>query len=783
MISLLTGPVRNLILNLINDTMKIKIFALSIILILGINHAFSQEKYTVEFFLLSESGESVMNAHIVIGENKQMLSNIAGYTSTKLSQGIHPLKISHISFDAYEESIQINKDTTLYIILSSRVLETVEIKARNPIQVNQLSEIHVEQLKSIPGILGNKDVIRSLTFIPGVSSTTEGSVNFSVRGSESYQNAILLDCSQVFNISHLFGLLSTVNGEIVNDIKLYKNYIPARFGNAASSVVDISILRGNNERFKKKLEVGLTNLAYNINGPIIKDKLHLNFSGRSAFLGVISSPLYILYHFGEAENYANYNLYDANLKLSYSPTPKDRISLHAYTSSDNAFGKGKASTDNENITGFGWQNKTLNFSYYKTLGNGRFFNNFINYSNFNTNFYGRAIDRSESEKLVTGFKRQSTYNNFNIQSEINQSISRGLIRLGFQYDHSWFNPINFKSVVESETIGTVQNIFRLNNMAVFSDNDYNINANLLLNFGARLTWYQSQSLSKLILEPRASLKYSLNRDQFLELSFAKLTQNKVQYPIVNFGLPLDIWIPISEEVLPPIVHHYNLSYVANHLFTDNLTLTGSVYYKNFRDLTTLESVLPFLVEFGDNYTDYLLNDGKGEAYGMELSLDYNRPNFNVFLGYHFGRSLRQFSEINEGEAYPFEFNRLHELNSYLNLKLSSRWKFTWSFHFTSGTPATLPTAYINLDEEFRFYLFERRNNYRNPIYHRGDLAFSHTSTTKKDRLRTWTISVYNFYYRKNAYDTTVDIQDNGDYTLKDISVFPIIPSVLYTLEF
>lgn len=763
--------------------MILRLIVLGLILHFGNSSIYAQDKFNVEFFLLSESGEAVMNAHIFIDGKTQMLSNIIGYSSTKLSKQTHHLKISHISYDSYVESFIINQDTTLYIILSSRVLETVEIKARNPIQVNHLSEINVEQLKSIPGILGNKDVIRSLTFIPGVSATTEGSVNFSVRGSESYQNAILLDRSQVFNISHLFGLLSTVNAEIVNDIKLYKNYIPARFGNAASSVVDISILKGNNERFKKKLEVGLTNLAYNINGPIIKDKLHLNFSGRSAFLGVISSPLYFLYHFGEVENYANYNLYDANLKLSYSPTPKDRISLHAYTSSDNAFAKGKASADNENITGFGWQNKTLNLSYYRTLGRGRFFNNFINYSNFNTNFYGRAIDRSEAEKLVTGFKRQSTYNNFNFQSEFNQSIARGLLRLGFQYDHSWFNPINFKSIVESEAIGSVQNIFRLNNFGVFSDNDYNLSSRLLLNFGARLSWYQSKSLSKLILEPRTSLKYSIGNDQFLEVSFAKLTQNKVQYPIVNFGLPLDIWIPISEEVFPPIVYHYNLSYVANHFIADNLTLTGSLYYKSLKDLSSLESVLPFLVEFGDNYTDYLLKDGKGQAYGMEVSLDFNRPHFNIFLGYHLGRSLRQFSGINNGEPYPFEFNRLHELNSYINLKLSPKWNFTGSFHFASGTPVTLPTAYIKLNEDFRFYLFEKRNNYRNPIYHRGDIAFSHTSTTKRDRLRTWTFSVYNFYYRKNAYDTTIDIQENDEFTIKDISVFPIIPSILYSLEF
>ena len=742
----------------------------------------SQQKYNVELNTINEQGEVVSNAYIII-DDIERITNYAGGSSLRLESGKKNISVSHISYVTYQEEINIQSDTSLYIILNSRSFKTIEINAKKTRRINSLSEINVQTLKNIPGITGNKDLIKALTFLPGVSSTTEGNVNFSVRGAESYQNAILIDRSQTYNISHLFGLLSTINSDIINDVKLYKNHIPSRFGNAGSSVVDISIKRGNNQKLQQKFDIGLTNMNYNLNGPLIKDKLHLNFSFRSAFLGILSSPLYFLYQRGDAEGYANYNLFDGNFKLSYSPTKKDRLSIHLYNSLDWLGAGSRSSKDNENKTSYGWSNRTLNLSYYRNLENGWFLNNFVNYSYFSTKLKNQSIDSSTSQESITGFERINEYNNINAQSELSKGFRNSVMRFGIHYDYSWFNPLRLVNIIDSETLQAKTNVFNLNTIGLFTDNDIQLNRRTSLNAGARLSIYSNENNVRVIPEPRISVKYEIDTNRFFECSYNRLSQNKVQYPIVNFGLPLEIWIPISQEVLPPVVNHFNLSYVSNNFLVDNLNLSSSIYYKEFNNLTTLRSVLPFFVEFDENYTQYLAKDGQGRALGLEIGLEYSNTILNAYAGYHLARSQRKFEDINEGNWYNFDFNRTHELNSYVDIKLSKKWRFTGSFNLSSGTPVGLPTAYIPVTENQNLFLFQERNNFRNPLYHRGDIAFTHKKLTKRNRIRKWTFSVYNFYYRQNAYDTTIELSPSGNFEIVPISVFPIIPTFLYSLEF
>jgi hypothetical protein len=288
-----------------------------------------------------------------------------------------------------------------------------------------------------------------------------------------------------------------------------------------------------------------------------------------------------------------------------------------------------------------------------------------------------------------------------------------------------------------------------------------------------------------ILEPRLSLKYQRNQNQFFEVSFNKFSQNRIQFPLLNFGLPVDVIIPIYDNVRPPLTNQYNVSFVDNDFIFPNLTLVSSVYYKNLRQLTTIERVLPFVNNFDENFQDFLAFNGEGRAYGLELSLNYTTRKHDFTINYHLSRSERRYSSINDSEWFPHEFDRLQELNLIYSSTINKYWSYYFNFALSSGAPVSLPSGVIEVQEDFFFFTFDKRNNHRLSPFHRLNLSFERKNLSHKNgRNYNLVFSLYNAYYSRNAYDANLLRVNNSDeFVVNELSVFPIIPSISYNTRF
>lgn len=762
-----------------------KKYHLLLILLFLASYAGSQEIINLSLYLIDEEGESVSNCHLIIDDEVRMVGNQFGFISAKIKTGEHKLEVSHISYKKKEVVLNFNRDSTLILVLESNTFAVVDIYADRSRRVEQLEEIAIKNFKEIPGLTGTPDILSAITLLPGVSNGKEGDIGFSVRGGEAYQNAILLDRSLLLNPNHLFGFLSTINAKVVNDVKFYKNHIPSKYGNAGASVVDIDIKDGNKDSIKYDLDLGLTNSGLVIDGPIT-EKLTFLVGARAAYLGVITSPTYFRYLSGVTESYSNYNFYDYNLKLKYATSPSNRITFHIYRSLDKIIGKSQIPNESRGTSNYGWQNQSYNISQFREFKNGVFWNNSLSYSKYQSKLSVKLEENLSSDVPdFSSSSRNSDYSTTTFQSQVSMNVGqKSLLRLGLYAEQVSFIPVSFE-FIEGDRIASFEPVeISLNNLAAYIDNDFQIFPSILINYGIRVNRFLGENLQYWNLEPRISLRKFFGDNTFLEASYNKLSQNRIQFSLKNYAYPLELNIPIGGRIFPPTTQQVGLTLVMNKFLRQNINSIMSVYYKEMTNLTTFQNVIPFTNSFDENYEDYLAFDGIGKAFGFEASFSFEKGFHNILANYHLSRSFRKYSTINESQWFSHEFDRPHEFS--LTYSFDTNKKFSYFFHFTlnSGTPTTLPTGVLELSEEINLYFFKERNNYRLPSYHRADVAISCKLNTRIKNPAKITFSVYNAYYNRNVYDVVVYKNDlNAGFSLKKLSLLPIIPSLTYNKRF
>ncbi len=745
----------------------------------------SQDKVDLNIYVFSKEGESVMNSHLKIGEDIRKIGNQYGFVACKLEKGTHLLEVSHISYQSEFIEIELIRDTTISVFLENISFEIIDIYSSRSNNIEQLEDIRIKDFKDIPGITGTADILNTITLLPGVSQGKEGEIGFSARGGEPYQNSILLDRSIVLNPNHLFGFLSTINSKIINDVKFYKNHIPSRFGNASASIIDIDVKSGNKDSLKYDLDLGLTNSSLLINGPL-SDKITFSAGGRATYLGILLSPLYIQYLRGTRNFYGNYNFYDYNLKVKYEISPSDKITFHVYRSRDNVIGKNQVFQESMGERSYGWQNQSYNLSYAKHYSNGLFWNNYLNFSAYNNKLRSKTEENISSDMpQISISTRRSDYRIYSFQSQVSKSItSKSLLRVGINAEYTQFDPFAF-TFEDNDGINSLSSFeYGLANMSLYFDNDYDIASTLKFNYGIRYNLYINQSIREGVIEPRVSVRKQLGVNSFIEASYNRLSQNRIQFSLKNYAFPLELNIPIGDKVRPPLTQQLGLSFVKNRMYQSSVNALFSVYYKRLDNLTTVDKVVPFTNSFDENFEKYLSFNGKGEAYGFEASLSYSSEVHSIICNYHLSRSFRRYETINDGSWFPHEFDRPHELSLIYQYEPSAKNSIYFNFTLNSGHITTLPSGVVEVNDDINFYFFSDRNNYRLPFYHRLDIAYSRKLATKFKRPATITFALYNAYYSRNAYDVVVFRNlDTGNYELKRLAVFPIIPSVNYSIKF
>lgn len=784
-----------------------KIFALCLLFISSSFFTGAQKKYTISGYIKdAATGETLINASVALEKNaKGITSNQYGFYSITLSQGSYTMVASYIGYVSQLFTINLVADTLLNIELKSGVTVSQEVivtsrKRDNNVKTAQMGKISlpIEQIKSVPAFMGEIDLLKVVQLLPGVRNAGEGSAGFYVRGGGPDQNLILLDDAVVYNSGHLFGFFSIFNSDAIKNVSLIKGGMPAQYGGRLSSVLDISMKEGNNQRLQAEGGLGLIASRLSIQGPIKKNKASFIISARRTYVDAITKPFVKK----SSEFYGSgYYFYDLNAKVNYKFTEKDRLYMSGYFGRDVfTFKNGRQSLD-VNIP---WGNATGTIRWNHVYNNKLFANTTLVYNDYNFTFKGSQ--NNFNVQLKSGIRDISLKEDFDFYPFSKQKIKFGLL-----YTYHRFTP----SVVSGQQDSTVFNpqnaqVKFAHEAAVYLQDDWEIVPAFQLGMGLRYSGFQQVGPNKIYktdddgnrldsivygkgkpvksyggLEPRLTLRYSINDQTSIK---ASVTRNLQYIHLVsNAGttLPTDLWVPSTYKVKPQISWLYAAGLFKN--FRNNMFETSlELYYKNMQNQ----------IEYKEGYIQSTIDDvensftfGRGWSYGAELFINKVKGRLTGWIGYTLSWTWRKFPGLNYGNKYPAKYDRRNDMNVVLIYELNKKWKLSATFVYGTGNAATLPE---------RFYIvggvlsqeYSAINQYRLPSYHRLD--FSATLTPKKSLNKKikgeWVFSVYNAYSRQNPYFIYFDQEGNPyDGSLKiqgkQVSIFPIIPAVTWNFKF
>jgi len=770
----------------------------------------AQENYTISGYITdAESGETLIGATALVKEiGNGAVSNEYGFYSISVPKGKYTLEFSYIGFGNVIKPFSLSANYKLDVEMSemknelAEVVVTAKEEDGNVREVNMsVNKLDITTIKSMPTLLGEVEIIRSLQLLPGVNSVGEGATGFNVRGGSIDQNLILLDEAPVYNSSHLFGFFSVFNPDAVKDVKLYKGGIPSRYGGRLSSILDVRMKEGNKKKLNINGGVGFIFSRLSVEAPTITDKSSLIVAARRSYIDVLAKPF-----LSESLDGSELNFYDLTLKTNYDINDKNRLFISGYFGRDN-FGFGDQA-------GFNWGNKTGTIRW-NHLFSERLFSNLTFY--FSDYDYQIKFGNDSQNK----FDWNASIQNIGVKPEFSFFLKPGnLLKFGGQSILYTFDPGNAVGVSEGEERDfSLPQKYAMEN-AVYVENEIDITTTIKANYGLRLssftylgkgtayeyadgipgerryatssTEYDDWENIKTYynFEPRLSLQMQLSSNNSIKASYNRTTQYIHLVSNTTAATPVDVWTPSTNNIRPSTADQVAFGYFQN--LNDNAyELSAEVYYKTMNNLVDYIDGADLLL---NQFIEGDLIEGEGRAYGIELMAKKTKGKFSGWLSYTLARTERQTPGINGGEWYASRFDQLHNLSLTGFYEINDRWTTSANFAFNTGSPTTFPTTrYTIQDFVVPHNANEERNNVRLPNYHRLDLSITRKGKIKEGKRWTgdWVFSVYNVYNRKNAFSIFFAQEDgripigssvNTDaYRLSVIGSF--IPSVSYNFKF
>lgn len=756
--------------------------------------AVSQTTHTVSGHVRDAlTGETLVGASVRLKSDPSAgaRANNYGFYSLTLPEGNHLLVISHVGYTAQEMDVSLMADTIVDIDLrSGELLDEVVINqssssenVRSP-QMG-MTRVDVSEIKHVPVLMGERDVLKTIQLLPGVLSGGEGSSNFFVRGGSGDQNLILLDEAMVYNASHLFGFFSTFNSDAIKDVNLYKGGMPAQYGGRLASVLDITMLDGNKKSLGAEGGIGLIASRLKVDGPIVKDRGSFMVSGRRTY-----ADLFLKLSNDEDINNSRLYFYDLNAKANYRFNERNTVFLSGYFGRD-VLGYSR-------LFGFDWGNATGTLRWNHVLNSRLFSNTTFVYSNFN---YNVNIENEEFNFVIA-----SRIQNYNLKQDFQLFASnKSTWRFGVNLLQQGISPAN----IDADE-NTAVNSLRLEDrtgmeLAGYLSHEWKPTERLNLIYGLRVnnfllfgpgTFYEydadgdvrsSQVYGRgevaqyyINLEPRLSLSYQLRGNNSLKLSYNRNAQHLHQLSNSTSSLPTDAWVMSSNNIKPQLADQTALGYYQN--FGDNrYEFSVESYYKYMQNQIDYRNAADLQA---NEHIEAELLYGIGQAYGVELFLKKRTGKLNGWLSYALSRSERRFDGINDGNWFAARQDRTHDVSVVGMYQLSPRWNLSATFVYSTGNAVTFPSGKYSVDGRTLWYYTER-NGYRMPDYHRLDLGATWESTAFKRFKSSWTFGVYNAYNRKNAY--IIDFRENeANPNVTEayrIALFGIIPSVTWNFKF
>ena len=765
----------------------------------------AQTQFTISGYVQdNQSGENLIGVSIYDQNTfKGTASNQYGFYSLTINEGEYEITYSFIGYKSITKKINLNKDLRLNISLDNDAIMTEEVivtgeKLDKNISSSSMSQakLEVNNIKKIPVILGEVDILKSAQLLPGIQSGGEGNSALYVRGGGPDQNLILLDEAVVYNAAHLFGFFSVFNADAIKDINIIKGGMPAEYGGRLSSVLDITMKDGNNKKYEADGGIGLLSSRLTIQGPVQKDKSSFIVSGRRTYVDVLSKPFMPE---DNAFSGSGYYFYDLTTKINYRIDDNDRLYLSGYFGRD-VFNF--ANSDSDIGIEIPWGNATTSLRWNHLFNDKLFMNTSIIFSDYRFEF---NIAQQDFElKIFSGINDWNTKIDF-----LYQPNPRHTVKFGTNYIYHEFTPGNATGR-SGDVVFEPDEIFKQysNEGAIYISDDFEFSDILKIHAGLRYSSFQHSgyiSFRDYInnelkynnnnyrhIEPRLSFRYKLNPTSSFKGSYTENYQYIHLASTSSVSLPTDLWIPSSSLLKPKFSKQYAVGYFKN--LKDNMYESSiEAYYKEMDNLIEYkEGVLP--EDNTNSSSDNAFAIGNGDSYGLELLIKKNKGRTTGWVGYTLSKTTRYFDDINEGNSFPAKYDRRHDLSITATHKLNKKWTFSSVFVYSTGNAITLPSERYLIGQEI-YTEFTSRNGYRMAPYHRLDIGATYYSKKKGNMQSSWNFSIYNLYSRKNPYFIYLalegdDENDNasfqqGNVTPKayQVSIFPILPSITWNFNF
>lgn len=736
-----------------------------------------------------------------------------GNFSLELPTGEHALKLSFMGFEGYTRNIDLieSGEVELELFEESHSIGEVLIVAdefntsRTQMSMVQMSSIEMETL---PLLMGERDVLKSIVMLPGIQSVGELSSGYNVRGGNSDQNLVLLDGAPVFNTSHLFGFLSMINPDVVEDLRIFKGGLPARYGERVSSVMEVAMKEGNTDHVKLYGGLGILNSRLAADGPLSKNKkLTFIAAGRMSYTD------WILEQVPDPDiSQSVTSFYDASGKISYRFDNNNWLSFMGYQSDD------EFSTSAQSINNYG--NTIFNIESHNKYSEKLSGEINLSYSSYDFRLTDFANgNETEAYFLDNKIQYNSLKHNFIWHPDNRHNIHTGINAILYSNYPGKVSPVNELSFVSDQELDREKAI----ETAIYVSDEFEILPELTVNAGMRFSWFAlfgddlvylyennepktpASVIDSLAFgqgeivksyggpEPRVSFSWETGDGYTMKLSYQRTRQYIHQISNNAVISPAEIW-KTSDFHLKPLINDQVAVGVQKSNIGGNFDISSEIYYKNLRNLIEYKNGAQIIMN-PHLETDLIPSDGF--SYGAELSLNKKEGRLTGWLNYTLSRTMRKTTgtfdeeQINNAEYYPSIYDKPHDLSVVANYNISRRWRVSGNFVFISGRPVTLPELRYKYAGETLVY-YSDRNKYRMPPYHRFDFSITFDENLRRKRMwkGSWTLSVYNLYGRKNPYSVyyrkTAGTAETGykKYSLFKLSVIGVpVPSLTYNFTF
>jgi hypothetical protein len=656
--------------------------------------------------------------------------------------------------------------------------------------------LDLTQVRKLPALFGEVDIVKNIQMLPGVITAGEGTSSFYVRGGSADQNLILNDEAPIYDPSHLFGLFSVFNADVIKDSELYKGGIPARYGGRLSSILEVRTKDGNNKKLNVAGGIGSMASRVMVEGPITKEKSSFIISARRSYVDLFLRA-------ADQDNLVHF--YDINAKINWKTNNKNRFFV--------AFYAGRDVFNFADDFSFGWGNKTGTFRWNHLFNERLFSNTSVIVSNFDYKL--ELIDPAQGFKWISNLQEVSIKNDLSYFINTNHELTFGYHVTGRRFSPGEISPNTETSIFDRVEL---QHMYAIDH-ALYVSNQHRLSDRVTLDYGARLSIFQNVGKSDVYLyedpkdnlnivrtdtvhygawrniktyvnlEPRASLRYIIAENQSAKISYNRMVQNTHLIAAGTVPVPFNTWNPSGYYLEPQLADQVAVGYFRN--FNSNVyEFSAEAYYKDIKNVT----------DFADNASIFFNQDlstefrqGKAWAYGIEFMLNKTQGKLTGSIGYTLSKAMRKIPGVNLDRSFAANYDRRHVLNIQAAYDYNPRWTFGATFTFSTGRPITVPTGKFEF-QNYQPNVISERNGYRLTAFHRLDLSATYTPRKNENRKwkGQWVFSIYNAYNRQNPFTIYTRVTKNKDgdtigdgYTkeARMIYLFPILPSVTYNFKF